>query len=161
MYIYLYACPLDPIMIPILIETQWLFWAVMLCAICAHTDVGVLAPFCPATRMNRINRIHGRGEWFAIKNKRCGSYRDLGQKENVVLMYTNCSKLHPVCPPRWHDVKKHRRIKSNMNNLIIVWTYYKKNFITGQNEREETTQNAIVTKSAAFASYEINYLTYI
>jgi hypothetical protein len=34
-------------------------------------------------------------------------------------------------------------------------------FITGQNEREETTQDAIVTKSAAFASYEINYLTYI
>jgi hypothetical protein len=30
-------------------------------------------------------------------------------------------------------------------------------FITGQNEREETTQDAIVTKSAAFASYEINY----
>jgi hypothetical protein len=28
-------------------------------------------------------------------------------------------------------------------------------FITGQNEREETTQDAIVTKSAAFASYEI------
>jgi hypothetical protein len=26
-------------------------------------------------------------------------------------------------------------------------------FITGQNEREETTQDAIVTKSAAFASY--------
>ncbi len=34
-------------------------------------------------------------------------------------------------------------------------------FITGQNEREETTQDAIFTKSAAFASYEINYLTYI
>jgi len=37
----------------------------------------------------------------------------------------------------------------------------KQKFITGQNEREETTQDAIVTKSAAFASYEINYLTYI
>ncbi len=37
----------------------------------------------------------------------------------------------------------------------------KRLFITGQNEREETTQDAIVTKSAAFASYEINYLTYI
>jgi hypothetical protein len=34
-------------------------------------------------------------------------------------------------------------------------------FITGQNEREETTQDTIVTKRAAFASYEINYLTYI
>jgi hypothetical protein len=34
-------------------------------------------------------------------------------------------------------------------------------FITG-NEREETTQDTIVTKSAACASYEINYLyTYI
>ncbi len=33
----------------------------------------------------------------------------------------------------------------------------KEKFITGQNEREETTQDAIVTKSAAFASYEINY----
>jgi hypothetical protein len=31
-------------------------------------------------------------------------------------------------------------------------------FITGQNEREETTQDAIVTKSAAFASYEIRLL---
>jgi hypothetical protein len=31
----------------------------------------------------------------------------------------------------------------------------KEKFITGQNEREETTQDAIVTKSAAFASYEI------
>jgi hypothetical protein len=38
---------------------------------------------------------------------------------------------------------------------------FKEKFITGQNEREETTQDAIVTKSAAFASYEINYLTYI
>jgi hypothetical protein len=37
----------------------------------------------------------------------------------------------------------------------------KEKFITGQNEREETTQDAIFTKSAAFASYEINYLTYI
>ncbi len=36
-----------------------------------------------------------------------------------------------------------------------------KRFITGQKEREETTQDIIVTKSAAFASYEINYLTYI
>jgi hypothetical protein len=34
-------------------------------------------------------------------------------------------------------------------------------FITGQNEREETTQDTIVTKRAVFASYEINYLTYI
>jgi hypothetical protein len=34
-----------------------------------------------------------------------------------------------------------------------------KRFITGQKEREETTQDIIVTKSAAFASYEINYLT--
>jgi hypothetical protein len=30
-------------------------------------------------------------------------------------------------------------------------------FITGQNEREETTQDAIVTKSAACASYKSNY----
>ncbi len=35
------------------------------------------------------------------------------------------------------------------------------NFFTGQNEREETTQDTIVTKSAAYASYEINYVTYI
>jgi hypothetical protein len=34
-------------------------------------------------------------------------------------------------------------------------------FSTGQNEREETTQDTIVTKSAACASYEINYVTYI
>jgi hypothetical protein len=31
------------------------------------------------------------------------------------------------------------------------------NFITGQNEREETTQNTTVTKSAACASYKSNY----
>jgi hypothetical protein len=30
-------------------------------------------------------------------------------------------------------------------------------FITGQNEREETTQDTIVTKSAAYASYKSNY----
>ncbi len=34
------------------------------------------------------------------------------------------------------------------------------NFITGQNEREETTQNTTVTQSAACASYESNYVTY-
>jgi hypothetical protein len=35
-------------------------------------------------------------------------------------------------------------------------------FITGQKEREGTTQDTIVTKSAACASrYEINYVTYI
>jgi hypothetical protein len=38
---------------------------------------------------------------------------------------------------------------------------YIKNFITGQNEREETTQNTTVTKSAACASYKSNYVTYI
>ncbi len=35
------------------------------------------------------------------------------------------------------------------------------NFITGQNEKEETTQNTTVTKSAACASYKSNYVTYI
>ncbi len=35
------------------------------------------------------------------------------------------------------------------------------NFITGQNEREETTQNTTVTKSAACASYKSNDVTYI
>jgi hypothetical protein len=35
------------------------------------------------------------------------------------------------------------------------------NFITGQNEREETTQNTTVTKSAACASYKSNYVKYI
>ncbi len=33
--------------------------------------------------------------------------------------------------------------------------------MSGQNEREETTQNTIVTKSAACASYKSNYVTYI
>ncbi len=33
--------------------------------------------------------------------------------------------------------------------------------MTGQNEREETNQDAIVTKSAACASYKSNYVTYI
>jgi hypothetical protein len=32
---------------------------------------------------------------------------------------------------------------------------------TGQNEREETTQNTTVTQSAACASYKSNYVTYI
>jgi hypothetical protein len=39
--------------------------------------------------------------------------------------------------------------------------YETENFITGQNEREETTQNTTVTKSAACASYKSNYVTYI
>ncbi len=34
-------------------------------------------------------------------------------------------------------------------------------FITGQNEREETTQNTTITKRAACASYKSNYVTYI
>ncbi len=34
-------------------------------------------------------------------------------------------------------------------------------FITSQNEREETTQNTTVPKSAACASYKSNYVTYI
>jgi hypothetical protein len=34
------------------------------------------------------------------------------------------------------------------------------NFITGENEREETTQNTIVTKIAACASYKSDYVTY-
>ncbi len=46
--------------------------------------------------------------------------------------------------------------QSNMHTNTV-----KEKFITGQNEREETTQDTIVTKRAAFASYEINYLTYI
>ncbi len=37
----------------------------------------------------------------------------------------------------------------------------KTNFITGQKEREETTQNTTVTKSAACASYKSIYVTYI
>ncbi len=41
----------------------------------------------------------------------------------------------------------------------MVVASVKEKFITGQNEREETTQDAIVTKSAAFASYEINYVS--
>jgi hypothetical protein len=35
----------------------------------------------------------------------------------------------------------------------------KRKFITGQNEREESTQNTTVTKSAAFASYKIKETT--
>ncbi len=36
--------------------------------------------------------------------------------------------------------------------------YEQESFITGQNEREETTQNTTVTKSAACASYKIKQL---
>ncbi len=32
-------------------------------------------------------------------------------------------------------------------------------FITGQNEREESTQNTTITKSAAYASYKIKATT--
>jgi hypothetical protein len=42
-----------------------------------------------------------------------------------------------------------------MENLLKL----EKIFITGQNEREETTQDTIVTKSAAYASYRSNYVT--
>ncbi len=52
------------------------------------------------------------------------------------------------------SLPKELRSQAEINYLI-------KKFITGQNEREETTQDTIVTKRAAFASYEINYLTYI
>jgi hypothetical protein len=48
----------------------------------------------------------------------------------------------------------------NTKNLVNLLMKFR-NFITGQNEREETTQDTIVTKSAACASYEINYVTYI
>jgi hypothetical protein len=59
---------------------------------------------------------------------------------------------------------KKRRNYSRYDRYQKCLTYIKllqEKFITGQNEREETTQDAIFTKSAAFASYEINYLTYI
>ncbi len=45
--------------------------------------------------------------------------------------------------------------------VTMMFQVQDQNFITGQNEREETTQDTIVTKSAACASYEINYVTYI
>ncbi len=44
---------------------------------------------------------------------------------------------------------------------IYACTYVSLNFITGHNEREETTQDTIVTKSAACASYKSNCVTYI
>jgi hypothetical protein len=66
---------------------------------------------------------------------------------------------------------RYQKCASYKSNKIYYWSKWKEKkllkilvitkFITGQNEREETTQDAIVTKSAAFASYEINYLTYI
>ncbi len=41
-------------------------------------------------------------------------------------------------------------------NIVTIHTYISIwNFITGQNEREESTQNTTVTKSAACASYKI------
>jgi hypothetical protein len=45
--------------------------------------------------------------------------------------------------------------------VLQPWLQQKVCFITGQNEREETTQNTIVTKSAVCASYKSNYVTYI
>jgi hypothetical protein len=56
------------------------------------------------------------------------------------------------------EEKKEEDHRISEHNTLI---FNDEEFITGQNEREETTQDTIVTKSAAFASYEINYLTYI
>jgi hypothetical protein len=49
-------------------------------------------------------------------------------------------------------------------NTTVTWQkccVEKMIFITGQNEREETTQNTTVTQSAACASYKSNYVTHI
>jgi hypothetical protein len=43
--------------------------------------------------------------------------------------------------------------------LQITHFRWQREFITGQNEREETTQNTTVTKSAACASYKIKITT--
>jgi hypothetical protein len=42
------------------------------------------------------------------------------------------------------------------SELERAYGLQKKNFVTGQNERDETTQNTTVTKSAACASYKSN-----
>jgi hypothetical protein len=42
----------------------------------------------------------------------------------------------------------------SQKKIVLQRAVKHREFITGQNEREETTQDAIVTKSAAFASYE-------
>jgi hypothetical protein len=62
-----------------------------------------------------------------------------------------------------HENKRHKRLaflKTACQRFasikLVLLNYYKRNFITGQNEREETTQNTTVTKSAACASYTLN-----
>ncbi len=56
---------------------------------------------------------------------------------------------------------QNERGETTQNTTVTKKKKLRKKFISGQNEREETTQDTIVTKSAACASYEINYLTYI
>ncbi len=72
----------------------------------------------------------------------------------AVCEWTSWAPRISACP----SIKRRRPRKAP---FFIFQTDSSEKFITGQNEREETTQDAIVTKSAAFASYEINYLTYI
>ncbi len=78
-----------------------------------------------------------------------------GQKEDSTLLVTTAlRKADCVWVGRRRSRPKGRSpIFSNGATL--------KFFITGQNEREETTQNTTVTKSAACASYKSNYVTYI
>jgi hypothetical protein len=75
------------------------------------------------------------GSWWVLRHSDCNFY-GFWLFNILLLLYTDVKQS----PGRW---------------LLEM------NFITGQNERGETTQNTIVTKSAACASYKSNYVTYI
>ncbi len=53
-----------------------------------------------------------------------------------------------------HFCQKWKTLRRNSVRLLKIQSLPIGNFITGQNEREETTQDTIVTKNAACASYK-------
>jgi hypothetical protein len=53
----------------------------------------------------------------------------------------------------------HKNTESGIEILLRNLLLVKMKFITGQNEREESTQNTTVTKNAACASYKIKATT--
>jgi hypothetical protein len=72
------------------------------------------------------------------KSAACASYKSIYVTYNCYIHYVTYNLINSLFPV-------------STDKFITKST----KFITGQNEREETTQDAIVTKSAAFASYEI------
>jgi hypothetical protein len=53
----------------------------------------------------------------------------------------------------------HTHLHTNIQRVFGGMHIFRMRFITGQNEREESTQNTTVTRSAACASYKIKATT--